>query len=135
MTILLKNNIYPLMQQSVQYFLLSHISPTQTGWFESMPRIIVRVKNMIYSKSKAQTDIVWPWDLLIVIANANLIGNWRHLNCVGITVDIIGIRGNNIFSPQNLTFKIMASITFFINFLTTYRVPLYNRGGSNYETK
>ncbi|XP_015185693.1 PREDICTED: odorant receptor 13a-like [Polistes dominula] len=26
-------------------------------------------------KSKPQTDIVWPWDLLIVIANANLIGN------------------------------------------------------------
>jgi hypothetical protein len=48
---------------------------------------------------------------------------------------IIGIRENNIFSPQDLPFKMMGSITFFINFLTTYSVPLYNRGGSNYEAK
>jgi hypothetical protein len=27
-----KNNINPLIQQSVQYFLLSHLSPTQTNW-------------------------------------------------------------------------------------------------------
>jgi hypothetical protein len=47
MTILVKNNIYPLMQQSVQYILLSHLSPTQTGWLESTPRIIIRVKNMM----------------------------------------------------------------------------------------
>ena len=49
MTILVKNNMYPLMQQSVQYLLLSHLSPTQTGWFESTSRIIVRVKNMMCS--------------------------------------------------------------------------------------
>jgi hypothetical protein len=30
--ILVKNNINPLMQQDVQYFLLSHLSPTQTNW-------------------------------------------------------------------------------------------------------
>jgi hypothetical protein len=32
MTILLQNNINPLMQQSVQYLLISHLSPTQTNW-------------------------------------------------------------------------------------------------------
>jgi hypothetical protein len=72
-------------------------------------------------KSKPQTDIIWPWDLLIVITNDNLIGNWRCLNCIGTSVGIIGIRGNNIFSPRNLPFKIMASITYFINFLMTNR--------------
>jgi hypothetical protein len=72
---------------------------------------------------------------MIIIANANLIGNLRRLNFIGTSVSIMEIRGNNIFSPRNLPFKIMASITFFINFLTTYRVPLYNRGKSNYEAK
>jgi hypothetical protein len=47
MTISVKNNINPLMQQSVQYVLLSHVSSTQTGWFESTPCIIDRVKNMM----------------------------------------------------------------------------------------
>ena len=37
------------------------------------------------------------------------------------------IRGNNMFSPRILPFKMMASITFFINFLKTNRVPLHNR--------
>jgi hypothetical protein len=74
MTILVKNNINPLMQQSVQYVLLSHLSSTLTNW-------MVR-EHAIYNcpsekhdvlKSKPQTNIVWPCDLLIVIANANLI--------------------------------------------------------------
>jgi hypothetical protein len=61
MKILVKNNINPLMQQSVQYFLLSHLSLTQTNW-------MVR-KQATYNcpcekhdglKSKPQTDIVWP---------------------------------------------------------------------------
>jgi hypothetical protein len=58
MTVLIKNNINPLMQQSVQYFLLSHLSQhKQSGWFESTPRIIVRVKNMICSNlSHRQTS-------------------------------------------------------------------------------
>jgi hypothetical protein len=50
-------------------------------------------------------------------------------------VGIIGIRGNNIFSPQNLPFKMMASITFFINFLMTNRVPLHKRGGFKLQSK
>jgi hypothetical protein len=124
------------MQQSVQYFLLSHLSQTQTNW-------MIR-EHATYNcpwethdvlKSKPQTDIVWPWDLLTVIANANLIRNWRRLNCIGISVGIIGIGGNNLFSPRNLPFKTMASITFFINFLMTNRVPLHNRDGFKLRSK
>jgi hypothetical protein len=80
-------------------------------------------------KSKPQIYIVWPWDLLIVIANVNLIGNWKRLNYIGISVGIIGNCGNNIFSPRNLKLKMMALKTFFINFLMTNHVPLHNRGG------
>jgi hypothetical protein len=50
-------------------------------------------------------------------------------------VPIIAIRGSNIFSPQNLPFKNMASITFFINFLMTHHVPLHNRGKFNLRSK
>jgi hypothetical protein len=50
-------------------------------------------------------------------------------------VGIIGIHGNNIFSPWNLLFKMIASITFFINFLMAYRVPLHNRGGFKLRSK
>jgi hypothetical protein len=109
--------------------LLSHLSPTQTGWFESTSCIIVSVKNMIFSNLRHRQDIVWHWDLLIVIAIAYLIGNWRNLNFIRTSMDIIGIRGNNIISPRNFPFKMMASITFFINFLMTNHVPLHNRGG------
>jgi hypothetical protein len=87
-------------------------------------------------KSKLQKAIVWPWDLLIVIAtNANLIENWRRLKCIGTSVGITGIRGNNIFSPRNLPFKMMASIIFFINFLMTNRMPLHNHGGFKKRSK
>jgi hypothetical protein len=72
---------------------------------------------------------------LKVIANANLIGNRKRLNCIGTSVGIIRIRGNNIFSPRNMPFKIMASIIFFINFLMTNRVPLHNRGGFKLQSK
>jgi hypothetical protein len=50
-------------------------------------------------------------------------------------VGIIGIRGNNIFSPRNLPFKIMASITFFINLLMTNRVSLHNRSRFKLRSK
>lgn len=83
-------------------------------------------------KSKPQTDIVWPWDLLIVIANANLIGNWTRLNSIGISVGIIGIRGSNTSSPRNFPFKMLASTTFFINFLMCHCTAVV---GSNYEAK
>jgi hypothetical protein len=87
-----KKNINPLMPQSVQYFLLSHLSPTQTNWMirEHTTYNYPCEKHDVL-KSKLQTYIVWPWDLLIVIANAKLIGNWRLLNCIGTSVGIIGI--------------------------------------------
>jgi hypothetical protein len=44
-----KNNINPLIQQNVQYFLLSYLSSTQTNWMVREPRIIVGVKNMMFS--------------------------------------------------------------------------------------
>jgi hypothetical protein len=134
MTILVKNDINPLMQKSVQYFLLSHLSPTQTNWMvrEHVTYNCPCEKHDVL-KSKSQTDILWPWDLLIVIANANLIGNWRRFNCIGTSVGIIGIRGNNIFTPQNLPFKMMASIIFIINFLMTNRCTIVV--GSYFEAK
>jgi hypothetical protein len=82
-------------------------------------------------KSMPQADIVWPWDFLIVIENTNLIGNWKRLNSVGMSVRIIGIFGtfifiySNTFSPQYLPFKIVASLMFFINFLTTNRTECH----------
>jgi hypothetical protein len=50
-------------------------------------------------------------------------------------VGIIGIRGNNTFSPRNLPFKMIASIKFFINFLMTNRMPLQNYGGFKLRRK
>jgi hypothetical protein len=50
-------------------------------------------------------------------------------------VGIIVIRGSNIFLPRNLPFKMMTSITFFINFLMTNHVPLHNRGGFKLRSK
>jgi hypothetical protein len=61
MTILVKNNINPLMQQSVQYFSLSHLSPTQTNWMvreHTTYNCPCEKHNML--KCKLQTDIVWP---------------------------------------------------------------------------
>ena len=53
------------------------------------------------SKSQPLTDIVWPCAFLIVIANANLIGNWTRLNSIGTSMGIIGIRGSKkIFASE-----------------------------------
>jgi hypothetical protein len=61
MTILIKNNINPLMQLSIQYFLLSHLSSTQTNWMvrENATYYCPCEKHDVL-KSKPQTDIVWP---------------------------------------------------------------------------
>jgi hypothetical protein len=119
MTILVKNNrVYNIFC----YPIFRHHK--QTGWFESTTRIIVHVKNMF--KSKPPTDIVWYCNLLIVIANANLIGNLRRINYIGTSVGIIGIRGNNIFSPRNLPFKMMASITLYIYILNIVIIIFFN---------
>lgn len=52
-----------------------------------------------FSRSNPQMDIVWPCDLLIVIANAKRIGNCRRLNGMGESEGIIGIRGRRTTSP------------------------------------
>jgi hypothetical protein len=62
MTILVKkNNINPLMQQCVQYFLLSPLSPTQTNWMvREHATYNCPCEKRDVLKSKPQTDIVWP---------------------------------------------------------------------------
>jgi hypothetical protein len=50
MKILVKNSINALMQQSVQYFLSSHLSPTQTNW-------IIR-ENAMYNCSCEKHDVL-----------------------------------------------------------------------------
>jgi hypothetical protein len=110
-------NINPLMQKNVQYFFFIP-SFAYTNKLDGLRACHVNFPCEKHDvlKSKPQTDIVWHWDLLIVIANTNLIGNLRHLNCIDTSVGRIEIRGNNIFLPRNLSFKIMASITFSLIF-------------------
>jgi hypothetical protein len=61
MTILVKNNINSLMQQSVQYILLSRLLLTQTNWMvrEHATYNCPCEKHDVL-KSKPQADIVWP---------------------------------------------------------------------------
>jgi hypothetical protein len=61
MTILEKNNIDPLMQQSVQNFLLSHLSSTLTNWMvQEHATFNCPCEKHDVLKSKPQTDVVWP---------------------------------------------------------------------------
>jgi hypothetical protein len=61
MIILVKNNINTLMQKSIQYFLLSHLSPTQTNWMvREHATYNCSCEKHDVLKSKPQTDIVWP---------------------------------------------------------------------------
>jgi hypothetical protein len=61
MTILVKNNINPLIQKGVQYFLLSHLSPTQTNWMDCEHATYnCPCEKHDVLKSKPLTDIVWP---------------------------------------------------------------------------
>ena len=48
-----------------------------------------------FSKSKPQIVIVWPCDLLIVIANAKRIGNCKRLNGIGESEGFIGFLGRS----------------------------------------
>ncbi|GFW64512.1 hypothetical protein TNCV_2820931 [Trichonephila clavipes] len=63
---------------------------------------------------------------VVVIAKASRTGNCKRLNSNGISVGIIGIRGNRTSSPLNFPVKIVASIAFHcvIIFLTESLVPL-----------
>ena len=62
-----------------------------------------------FSKSKPQIVIVWPCDVLIVIAKAKRIGNCKCFNCVGESQGIIGILGRSTTSPGNFKLRIVAS--------------------------
>ena len=78
-----------------------------------------------HGSSKPQIVIVWPCDLLIVIANAKRIGNWKSLNGIGESEGIIGIRGRST-SSWNFSLQecFMAS-----------RVPLHNFGAFKFRSK
>ena len=69
-----------------------------------------------------------PCALLIVIANANRIGNCNLLNWNDISVGIIGIRGMRISSPLKGPVKIFASMMLVIYFFTEKHVPLQSLG-------
>jgi hypothetical protein len=60
MTILVKNNIYPLMLQSVQYFLLSHFHQLKLVDLRARHDFTRPCEKYDVLKSKPQTDIVWP---------------------------------------------------------------------------
>ena len=92
-------------------------------------------ENTIFSRSNPQIDIVWPCDLLIVMANAKRIGNCRRLNGMGESEGIIGIRGRRTTSPSNLPFKIIASRTLPIIFFMTNLVPLHSLGAFKFRSK
>lgn len=79
------------------------------------------------SKLFPQTSNDYPCDLLMVIVNAICMGNCSRLKSSGKSVDIIGIRGFNAFSPLHFALMIVAWMTF-INFFTVSFVPLYSRG-------
>ena len=70
----------------------------------------------------------YPWDLLIEIVNARRTGNWTCLNSKAKSVGISGILGIGKPSPLNFPMIIVASIKFFIIFLTASLVLLHNFG-------
>jgi hypothetical protein len=75
-----------------------------------------------------------PCDLFIDIANASRTGNCNCLKLNGMSFGIIGMRGIKTSSPLYFPFKIVASITLFINFFTASRVPLQRRDWFMFRT-
>jgi hypothetical protein len=67
--------------------------------------------------------------LLMVIAKASRTGNCKRLNSKGISVGIIGMRGNSTSSPLNFSFKIVASMILFIIFFTESLLPFSSSSG------
>ncbi len=71
---------------------------------------------------------VWPWFLLIVIANATRTGNWRRRKTNGQSVpegDMM-MRGMNTCLPTLFPMMISASMTRWPNLLTINLIPLHN---------
>ena len=79
-------------------------------------------------KYKAHSYKDCPCALLIVIANANRIGNCNLLNRNDISVGIIGIRGMTTSSPLKGPVKIVVCMMSVINFFTGIRVSLQSLG-------
>jgi hypothetical protein len=83
MTVLVKNNINLLMQQSVQYFSLSHLSPTQTNWM--VPKHVTYNRSCEKHdmfKSQPHTDLLFlpaTHDMCIVCVHWEISGQWKHL--------------------------------------------------------
>ena len=73
--------------------------------------------------------IDWPCDLLIVIENANRIGNCTRLKQKGMSVGTMGIRGIKTSSPFPFPVNNVPSITLGSNLLMHNRVPLHRIGG------
>jgi hypothetical protein len=95
-------------------------------------------------KSKPQTDIVWPWDLLIVIANVILIVNWSYLNCIDTSVSWVGknidswiTKNNGKTKRENLAYDVKV-IYFKISFgqkFVDYLGPIYFNSMPNITKK
>lgn len=73
--------------------------------------------------------------LLIVIAKASRNGNRIRLNSNDIFIGIIRIRGNSISSLLNFRFKIAASMTLFIIFITESLIPFQSLGGLMFQKR
>lgn len=104
-------------------FLFSHLMCNQI-----MPLVFLLVstrrrvdhEKIMNIEFKPQISKVWPWALLIIMAEGRRIGNWSRLNSNGKSDGIIGIQGMSTSSPSNM----VASITLFIRLFTAGRVPL-----------
>ena len=75
---------------------------------------------------------VWPWDLLIFIAEHKRIGNSNRLNLNGRSDEegTKGILGINDLLPADGPCNIITSITLGCNVRTLHHVPLVMCGGS-----
>ena len=80
-----------------------------------------------FSRLIPQTLSDCPWDLFIDIANLSRTGKCNRLKFNGMSIGIKGIRGIKTSLPLYFSFKILASMTLFINFFTASRVPLQRR--------
>jgi len=64
----------------------------------------------------------------MVIEKARLIGNCSSLKSNYMSVRMMGMRGISTTPPFDFLFRIVASMTFGNNSLTTSLVPLHNQG-------
>jgi hypothetical protein len=62
----------------------------------------------------------------MIIEKASRIGNCKSLNSNGLSVGVIGMRGNSTCSPLNFPFKIMISIIK-INILNKSNISLVTK--------